>query len=239
MCTVTFAPTKNGFVMTSSRDEHIARGATFEPQTYQFGTKKISFPKDEKAAGTWFGISSANEIMVLFNGGFVNHVRAQSYRKSRGLIFLALLSQADVLAAWAAIDLENIEPFSLIYLGNEQLHKLTWTGEEKNLQALDTKKSYIWSSASLYTAEQAQARQAWFAAFEAENTAATAEDILNFHSQTAAENKDFGLQIDRPNGMKTQSITQAILADDAINLTYWQLDINKISTINSAPHHAN
>ena len=225
--------------MTSSRDEHVARGATFEPQTYDFGTKKISFPKDEKAAGTWFGISSANEIMILFNGGFINHTRQKNYRKSRGLIFLELLSEDDVLGAWAAIDLENIEPFSLIYFGNGQLHKLTWTGERKDVQALDVQKNYIWSSASLYTAEQAQARQSWFADFLAENTAATADDILKFHSQTAAENKEFGLQIDRSNGMKTQSITQAALADDGLNLAYWQLDINKVSTINSALHHAN
>jgi hypothetical protein len=239
MCTVTFVPTKSGILMTSSRDEHVARGATFEPQTYDFGTKKISFPKDEKAAGTWFGVSSANEIMILFNGGFANHTRQKNYRKSRGLIFLELLSQDDVLAAWAAIDLENIEPFSLIYCSCEQLHRLTWTGEGKDVQALDVQKSYIWSSASLYTAEQAQAREAWFADFLAKNTAAAAEDVLRFHSQTAAENKEFGLQIDRSNGMKTQSITQAVLAGESVNLAYWQLDINKVSTINSALHHAN
>lgn len=47
MCTVTFYPTQNGFVLTSSRDEQKQR-ATFPPQFYQLNQEALFFQKIKK-----------------------------------------------------------------------------------------------------------------------------------------------------------------------------------------------
>ena len=41
MCTVTFIPTKEGCIITSNRDEKIAREKAIPPQSYEINTKKI------------------------------------------------------------------------------------------------------------------------------------------------------------------------------------------------------
>jgi uncharacterized protein with NRDE domain len=224
MCTVSFVNSNNKIIITSSRDEHKDRGNTAEPVCFELTHKKICFPKDEKSQGTWFGVSSKNEIMVLFNGGFQNHVRQPYYRKSRGIIFTDLLGSADVLAAWAAIDLTDIEPFSLVYFALQQLHKMTWTGAEKTLEALPLSQSYIWSSPTLYTPEQAAERQIWFAEKMSHTEQPTPQDMIDFHCLTQPENQEYGLRIRRSNGMQTQSISQAVFEQNIVTLDYLKIN---------------
>ncbi len=52
MCTVTFVPTQNGYILTSSRDEQKARSTIF-PKKYSIANKTLIFPKDELSGGTW------------------------------------------------------------------------------------------------------------------------------------------------------------------------------------------
>lgn len=224
MCTVTVVSSNNKIIITSSRDEHKDRGYTAAPVCFELTHKKIWFPKDEKSQGTWFAVSAKNEIMVLFNGGFQNHVRQPYYRKSRGIIFIDLLDSADVLAAWAAIDLTDIEPFSLVYFAPQKLQKMTWTGVEKTLEMLPLSKSYIWSSSTLYTTEQAAERRLWFAEKLSQIEQPTPQDNIDFHCLTQPENKEYGLRIARANGMQTQSISQAVFEQNIVTFDYLKLN---------------
>ena len=51
----------------------------------------------------------------------------------------------------------------------------------------------------------------------------TAEEILHFHQFTESENKDFGLQINRNDVLKTISITQCKVTNDKIEMVYLDL----------------
>ena len=66
MCTVTYIPTKNGCIITSNRDEKIAREKAISPQEYEIEGEKIIFPKDPKAGGTWMA-NTNSKIIVLLN----------------------------------------------------------------------------------------------------------------------------------------------------------------------------
>ena len=85
MCTVTFIPTNQGCIITSNRDEKISREKAISPQEYEIDGKKITFPKDPKAGGTWI-VHTNNKIVVLLNGAKEKHLAKPFYRKSRGLI---------------------------------------------------------------------------------------------------------------------------------------------------------
>ena len=84
MCTVTYIPQKNGMILTSNRDEHISRGIALYPEFYQLNDKKLAFPKDSKAGGTWFISNEQGDAGVLLNGAFEKHIPQPTYRKSRG-----------------------------------------------------------------------------------------------------------------------------------------------------------
>ena len=65
MCTVTFIPTSSGFVITSNRDESVARKRALAPIEYEINGCKITFPKDPQAGGTWIAKSDSKVIVLL------------------------------------------------------------------------------------------------------------------------------------------------------------------------------
>jgi uncharacterized protein with NRDE domain len=121
MCTVTFIPTNQGCIITSNRDEKISRAKAISPQEYEIDGKKIIFPKDPKAGGTWIAHTN-NKIVVLLNGAKEKHIAKPAYKKSRGLIVLEIASGNDSLECWKNIDLTEIEPFTIVLFENNKLY---------------------------------------------------------------------------------------------------------------------
>ena len=154
MCTVSFVQTALGIVITSNRDEQVLRSAEF-PQTHIRNNKKITYPKDPKAGGTWFALAhEAGRVVVLLNGAEHKHARATSYRKSRGMVLLDLISADETISSnWQTYVLLDIEPFTVVVFENQTLYQLRWDGSQKSEVTLPTSQPYIWSSATLYSPE--------------------------------------------------------------------------------------
>ena len=132
MCTVSFVNANGKIIITSNRDEKTLRPNAIEPKNYLINNKKIIFPKDKKAGGTWFAIDEHSTIIVLLNGAEEKHLLKESYRKSRGLIVLDLISSKSAIQAWKFIDLENIEPFTIVLFENQKLYQLRWDETQKS-----------------------------------------------------------------------------------------------------------
>ena len=71
--------------------ENIQRENAAAPDFHILPNKKIIFPKDAKAGGTWFAAADTGVIAVLLNGAFKKHIAQPPYRKSRGLILLEIM----------------------------------------------------------------------------------------------------------------------------------------------------
>ena len=56
-----------------------------------------------------------------------------------------------------------------------------------------------------------------------ENNNPIESDIINFHQFTEKNNNDFGLQINRNNMLKTVSITQCVVSNCKIKMSYLDL----------------
>lgn len=189
MCTVTFLPlNQNDFILTSSRDVPYAREKALPPKTYIEDSVEMTFPKDGNAGGTWIGTSSKNRLICLLNGGFKNHNIKQSYRLSRGIIVKELLKSEHIEDKLSSIDLDNIEPFTLVIVdwnNGLDLFEFVWTGEEKHLMNIP-KTTHIWSSSTLYTKETMTLRALWFEEWVSLNNDFNQENIIHFH-KTAGE----------------------------------------------------
>lgn len=222
MCTVTYVPLKNGFCITSNRDEQVTRARAIAPKEYSLNNKKIIFPKDLKAGGTWFA-KSEEATIVLLNGAIEKHTIKPYYRKSRGLIVLDLIGSNDIINTWEKIDLENIEPFTLVLFYINQLYQLQWDETKKTTITLNNDQNYIWSSSTLYKKEIRELRAEWFYDFLKKNKNITSKELLNFHQFTENQNQDFGLQINRNNSLKTISITQSVNINNETTIHYIDL----------------
>lgn len=183
MCTVSYLPLGDcDFILTSNRDVPYNREKATAPQTYLEDGVQLTYPKDGKAGGTWIGFSDKKRLICLLNGGFEYHTSLSFYRKSRGLIVTELLKVDDLQQTLKQIDLDAIEPFTLILVEWQtdlQLSEFVWDGSQKHLKFLP-QTPHIWSSATLYDAAIRQLRKEWFIDW-LENKEFTKDGILKFH----------------------------------------------------------
>jgi hypothetical protein len=232
MCTVTYFKRKNGLVLTSSRDEKAERALATTVSTEQWGGFDLIYPIDPKGLGTWLCYRSDQKALVLLNGGYEKHFPIPPYRMSRGLIVLELIKTIDFIEAWRVIDLNNIEPFTIIAVWNEQLIKVLWDGQTKHLQNLSSDKPHIWSSVTLYDAETRMLREKWYTDFLSElEMTPSSSDLLTFHRTAGKGDLHNGLRISREDLMLTKNITQIEMTNAHTTMHHSDLMIEKTSIV--------
>jgi len=232
MCTVTFLPLKNNnFILTSNRDEQQTR-ATLFPKIYSENGIDLLFPKDKIAGGTWIGVSSKKRLVCVLNGGFKKHVRKSKYAKSRGIIAKEILIEADLAKYVDCLNLENVEPFTMIIVDwncvELDLFELIWDEKQKHFTDLD-QKPRIWSSSTLYSENSKNDRKKWFENWQNELDF-TSESILKFHHSEIGD-KTQSVLMKRPT-IETVSITSVKKENEQIEMRYEDVVFNKKSTVN-------
>lgn len=223
MCTVSFVATNDKIIITSNRDEKTVRPSAIPPRSYTVNGKNLIFPKDPKAGGTWFVANADGVILVLLNGAEEKHEVQLPYRKSRGLIVLDMISSLSPKDLWSEIDLENIEPFTLVLFQDNALFQLRWNGKEKRTTPLDIHQNHIWSSSTLYSSSIREKRAEWFHTFMDGNSEITESKMHDFHRYTEEENDENGLVINRNDEMKTLSITQSVIEKNKVTILHYDL----------------
>ncbi len=223
MCTVSFVKVENKVIITSNRDEMVLRPNAIKPKNYMVNGKNIIFPKDPKGGGTWYAVDHNGTILVLLNGADEKHVQKGAYRKSRGLIVLDLISSLSPKDYWSEIDLDNIEPFTLVLFQKAALYQLRWNGLKKVTIELNVNDKHIWSSATLYPEMVRQDRADLFYSFLDKQGIISEKDMYHFHRYTDQNDHQNGLVINRNNEMKTLSITQSISEQNKVAIRHYDL----------------
>lgn len=222
MCTVSFVFSNGKAILTHNRDEKVARPSAIEPQKYSINNRNIYFPKDQKAGGTWYAVAENGTVLVLLNGADEKHQLKPSYRKSRGLIVLDLISSDSPIEEWNSIDLLDIEPFTIVLFQDKKLYQLRWNEVEKSILNLDVNQSHIWSSSTLYPKEIREHRVELFRNFLVSNEISAAK-LFQFHRYAKEDDRENGLIINRNDEMKTLSITQTVIQENKVVLSYHDL----------------
>ncbi len=230
MCTVTFLPlANNNFILTSNRDEQRLR-ETLPPEKYEENGVDLFFPKDKIAGGTWIGASSKKRLVCVLNGAFKKHKRKTNYKKSRGVIAKDLLKSTDFQLYVKYLDLQGIEPFTMIIVdwnNNLSLFELVWDENKKYFIKLENKPS-IWSSSTLYEDEIKQLRKKWFQNWMTNNEF-TSKKILTFH-HSEIDDKEQSVLMKR-SYVETVSITSVKKEDESIEILYEDLVHSKKTSL--------
>lgn len=227
MCTVSFLPlSNNGFILTSSRDEKIAR-PTSPPIAQSIAGNNVFFPKDLEKGGTWIGSADNGRVCCLLNGAFEKHKRKPLYEKSRGIILLETFEYQRADDFIELVKLEGVEPFTLIIIENYgssiKMIEFRWDGSKKHLNAKDISKPHIWSSATLYDKKVRIQREQWFYEWLSEQSEYKRSEILEFHTSRHGENSEYDILMERTGGLQTVSVTQVTFADECFEMHYHDL----------------
>src|ERR1044071_8889387 len=141
MCTVSFVPLSNqSFILTSNRDEAVARGLASAPAIIEKENYRLVCPVDPLASGTWIAASNYGDVICLLNGAFKRHRHQPPYRKSRGLVVMDYFDAGDPKKFSDEYDLTGIEPFTMVMVHRKnslQLFELRWDGNQKYFAQLD------------------------------------------------------------------------------------------------------
>jgi len=229
MCTVTFIPTNEKYFITANRDEKNIRRPAIVPAVYEIRHRKLIFPKDGNAGGTWIALHENGNAAVLLNGAFEKHFPDPPYRKSRGKILLNIIADDRSVRHFYLMELDRIEPFTLVLLEKDNLYECRWDGKDKHCQQLKTHRPYIWSSVTLYDQEAIKKRDQWFAAFLNNKLHPTQTDILQFHLFTGDGDHANDLLMKRENIYSTVSITSMLLTADRGSMKYLDLKNNTVN----------
>ncbi len=230
MCTVTYLPVNdNNFILTSSRDVPFSREKALIPKKYIENGIELYYPKDGQAGGTWIGTSEKQRLICLLNGGFKKHQQQDSYARSRGMIVKDLLKTEDISKACKEIDLEDVEPFTMVIVEWDFkifLFEFVWDGKQKHLKVLP-QEPVIWSSSTLYNDEMKQLRKDWFEEFKVESVKPEVirSEILDFHHKAGIGDPKIDIIMNRPK-VGTVSITQVSKNKDRIQWSYEEIKQN-------------
>ncbi len=205
MCTVLFIPQKDSVIFTSLRDENPQRPATAGPALLSGENWRFLAPLDRQAGGTWAGINNYGNVVILLNGAFENHRKQKQYKKSRGLIVTALLKSVYPVVEWSLMDMEGVEPYTLVVWSEQNLFQLVWDGENKHRAHFDTGRARIWSSATLYSPGAKKNRQELFENWMNSKPRISQESVLSFFS--SSNDPENGFIMNRGAGLKTLSYT--------------------------------
>lgn len=226
MCTVTYIPRTNGFILTSSRDEKIYR-PTLPPVIYEHFGRRIIYPKDKKAGGTWIAVSEQKQIVCLLNGAFENHQKQDSYRKSRGQILIESFGHENIPHFKGDVNLTGVEPFTLLLLRSGAFHELRWDDSRKYLKEIDMTKPRIWSSATLYDQNTRNQREKWFYDWLKVNVHVPDYNIAGFHSSRHGNDCGNDIMMKRSSGLQTLSISQIRYKNNKSTFRYFDLQSSK------------
>lgn len=223
MCTVSYIPLKNGFILTSNRDEKPLRKALSPDHHYLHG-KNIYFPEDALSGGTWIATDFEKITCCLLNGAFEKHTPCPPYRKSRGQILLEVFSYSSLDAFIEQVNLSHIEPFTLLLFEIEKKsYELRWDGQLKHVKQMNTNIPHLWQSATLYEQNIQEMRHKWFEQWIIQHKAFENKKIWDFHYTQHTGHKEIDLIMYRTGGIKTVSVSQIIFSETEKKFKYYDL----------------
>ncbi len=223
MCTVTYvSPAPGQFILTSNRDEAPSRGATRLVVEEKEG-KRLIFPQDPAAGGTWIAAASNQRMVCLLNGAFEAHNRQTPYRLSRGIMVLESFAYPNAHTFFQRYEFNGIEPFTLILYDQGALWELRWDGLEKFIRSLDPRGTHIWSSATLYPADVRFRREQWFARWIESLSTFSVGAMLDFHLHAGDGDTWNDVVMNRGDIVRTVSITSIEKTESNLNFRYFDL----------------
>jgi hypothetical protein len=214
MCTLTFIPRDDGYILAMNRDERIVRSPATPPALVQVGETRALYPTDIEG-GTWIGINEHGVALGLLNRNVDGDPLAKI--RSRGEIIPMLLRLSCIGAADAAMqnaDLGGILPFRLIGVSTAEKAVVEWRWDQHKLESATQEwKAQHWFSSSLSDGQAGLQRNAACAAAWNEPDAGLTSWLRRLHASHGEGPGPFSICVHREE-VETLSYTEVSCSPD-------------------------
>lgn len=225
MCTLTVFRHCDRLIITMNRDEKRERSESGILQHYRTASGVIAYPVDDLSGGTWLGVNSHGLCLCLTNR-YQEVMPVESTRPSRGSIIPRLLEAggfAAVLEAVPGEDFDLYPGFDLFLFSQADSRRFCWERGQLSGPDQDVVPPYLHVSSARSGEKTRACRQNRFRTFCEQHTShddALADAIMTgFHHHQVPGSPEHSVLMDREDA-RTQSSTQVILGDEALELEY-------------------
>ena len=152
MCTLTFVPTEDGYLVGMNRDELLTRSQALPPKIFEKSGMEMVYPR-EPSGGTWTACNSQGNLLALLNwNGGESPCRGEKL-KTRGLVIPELVGEPDLPSTdshFRQMSLDGLFPFRLIgvFRAERIINEWRWDGTAKQKLEFSWARKH-WFSSSL------------------------------------------------------------------------------------------
>ena len=219
MCTLTFIPKSQGYLLGMNRDERFTRELALPPVAVAYSNMSAVYPRE--SGGTWIGSNATGMTFALLNQNPGPH--AQVKERSRGEIIPALLESVrfpEAMRHFQNIGLQGMMPFVLvgIFPAEQIISQCRWDGEELEFVRIGWEVRHWFSSG---VSDEMARKLRGSTCYEAwrRRDAGSAEWLRGLHASHSPARGSFSVCVHRPDAA-TVSYTEVALAGAGLTMRY-------------------
>jgi Transport and Golgi organisation 2 len=222
MCTLTFVPTKDGYVAGMNRDEKLTRRRAIPPKRSDFPSATALLPRED-SGGTWVACNSHGNLLAVLNWNDVEPRVGGENLRSRGVLIPELIAGDDLTdthTRFAQLDLDGVSPFRLIgaFPGESLIVEWSWDGLQRREFEFAWRKRH-WFSSGVSDALAQQERRRVCEKAEGYGSLEPASWVGNLHQSHDPLPGPFSICVHRKDAA-TVSYTEVRCNGDGISMSY-------------------
>jgi len=220
MCTLTFIPKPNGYLLGMNRDERLTRELALSPVPITTASLSAVYPR-ESGGGTWIGSNAAGITFALLNQN--PGPQASVKERSRGEIIPALMESAhfsEAMRRFQQTDLRRLLPFVLvgIFPAEQIISQCQWDGNELKFLRIGWDVRHWFSSG---VSDEMARKVRGSTCYEAwrRRDAGSAEWLRGLHASHSPVRGSFSICVHRPDAA-TVSYTEVAYGGGNLTMRY-------------------
>jgi len=220
MCTLTFIPKPQGYLLGMNRDERLTREVAIPPAPAKTSGLPAVYP-GESGGGTWIGSNVAGVTFCLLNQNPGPHSTVKE--RSRGEVIPALLESTrfpQAMRRFQQLKLRGLFPFVLvgIFPAEQIISQCQWDGNELKLLRIGWDIRHWFSSG---VSDEMARKVRGSTCYEAwrRRDAGSAEWLRGLHASHSPVRGSFSICVHRPDAA-TVSYTEVALTGGDLTMRY-------------------
>jgi hypothetical protein len=220
MCTLTFIPKPQGYLLGMNRDERLTRELALPPAQVTTSSLPAVYPR-ESGGGTWIGCNAAGITFALLNQNPGPQSKAKEH--SRGAIIPAILSSSrfpEAMRLFQQLDLSGMLPFVLvgIFPAEQIISQCLWDGNRLQFLRIGWDVRHWFSSG---VSDEMARKVRGSTCYEAwrRRDAGSAEWLRGLHSSHSPVRGSFSICVHRPDAA-TVSYTEVEFTGGDLAMRY-------------------